>query len=477
VSRTKVTGVVFAVVFTWGICAGAATAPQARAAEPNAGVKLGGRKADGYRGIWYYNQRQKDQYVFKYSGGLGTYCGKHKPLAVYAKQAQKTFFCYGGTNKEHSTLLHMVSYYDHATGTVPRPTILLDKHTTDAHDNPVIAIDESGYIWIFSSAHGTVRPSYVSVSTKPYCIDEFECVFKTNFSYPQPYHIAGKGFLFLHTRYAGGRRLFQMTSPDGRSWTEPEMLAHVELGHYQTSWHQGQKVGTAFNFHPRSRGGSNWRTNLYYMETEDFGKTWRSAAGQRIELPLTTPQNPALVHDYYSKNRNVYLKDLEFDSKGRPVIMVLSSGGWESGPTNDPRIWETARWTGEKWEMAGSIRSDNNYDFGSLHIESDSLWRLIAPTQTGPQPYNTGGEVAMWISTDQGATWKMVKQLTSRSKYNHSYCRKPVGAHPDFYAFWADGHGREKSESRLYFTNRQGDHVWRLPVTMSGATAKPEIVR
>jgi len=51
-----------------------------------------------------------------------------------------------------------------------------------------------------------------------------------------------------------------------------------------------------------------------------------------------------------------------------------------------------------------------------------------------------------------------------------------VNAHPDFYAFWADGHGRRPSESRLYFTNRGGDHVWRLPTSMTGEFAKPDIV-
>jgi hypothetical protein len=30
-------------------------------------------KADGYRGIWYMNQPSQDGYVYKYSGGLGTY--------------------------------------------------------------------------------------------------------------------------------------------------------------------------------------------------------------------------------------------------------------------------------------------------------------------------------------------------------------------------------------------------------------------
>ena len=252
-------------------------------------------------------------------------------------------------------------------------------------------------------------------------------------------------------------------------------MSLIENGHYQVSEPCGKKVGTAFNFHPKARGGLNWRTNLYYMESDDFGKTWHNAAGEELELPLTTRENPALVHDYFTPETNVYMKDITFDSAGRPIILVVTSRGWEAGPVNDPRVWITARWTGSEWDINGSIRSDNNYDTGSLYIESDNLWRIIGPTETGPQPYNPGGEVAMWTSTDQGRSWKKVKQLTRDSEYNHTYCRRPVNAHPDFYAIWADGHARQPSESRIYFTNRQGDHVWRLPEKMSGDTAKPEI--
>ena len=385
----------------------------------------------------------------------------------------KTFFCYGGTPKGKNTLLHMVSYYDHATGKVPRPRILLAKNTDDAHDNPVISLDDKGHIWIFSSSHGTSRPSYVSVSTKPYSIDEFELVSVTNFSYTQPYFIPGRGFLFLHTRYQSGhRRLFQMTSPDGRTWSEPELLAYIEQGHYQISWICDGKVGTAFNFHPAPKG-LNWRTNLYYMETDDFGKTWRTAQGEVVELPLTTPDNPALVHDYRAEGLNVYMKDLAFDAQGRPVILYLTSGGWESGPKNDPRTWSTARWTGSEWDVQGSIVSDNNYDTGSLYVESDDLWRIIGPTQPGPQRYNTGGEVAIWTSSDHGKTWQMARQVTQESPLNHGYCRKPIQAHPDFYALWADGHGRQLSESRLYFCDKEGN-LRRLPPVMDAELARPE---
>ena len=438
--------------------------------------RLINKKDDGYRGIWYFNQPSRDEYVYKYSGGLGTYCAKHIPHAWYVKEVDKTFFCYGGTPKGANRLLHMVSYYDHKTGVVPRPTILLDKKTTDAHDNCVINVDGCGTIWIFSSSHGTARPSYISRSTQPYSVDRFECVWKGNYSYPQPHYFPGRGFLLLHTRYSGGRSLYLTTSPDGVKWSRPRLLSRIQMGHYQVSRACGAKMGTAFNYHPTDdpRGrGLNYRTNLYYMESADFGRTWRSAAGETLELPLTRPDNPALVHDYKTKKLNVYLKDVHYDAAGRPVILYVTSKGYQSGPGHMPRTWTTARWTGRRWDIHGSIVSDNNYDTGSLYIESADLWRLIGPTQVGPQPFNPGGEVAMWTSGDRGKTWTLARRMTQNSPYNHTYVRRPVNAHPDFYGFWADGHGRKPSESRLYFCNRRG-RVFRLPPTMTKDFEKPQ---
>ena len=81
----------------------------------------------------------------------------------------------------------------------------------------------------------------------------------------------------------------------------------------------------------------------------------------------------------------------------------------------------------------------------------------------------------MWTSRDEGRTWSKEKQLTRDSKLNHTYPRRPVNANPQFYALWADGNPLQRSESRLYFTDREGSHVWRLPTQMSGDFAKPEI--
>ncbi len=463
----------------------------------------------GYRGIWYFNQPSGDEFVYKYSGGLGTYCAKHRPLAVYCPEVKRTFFCYGGTvegaHRRHSReqlhngrafdgertgfLLHMVGYYDHETKMVPRPTILLDKSTADAHDNPVISVDGEGYVWIFSTSHGTSRPSYIHRSRSPYSTDAFDLVHATrmdggqsvpltNFSYMQPWYQPGTGFLAFFTHYHDPvfRTICFMRSADGRNWSEWTRLAAMGDGHYQVSelWRGTDQAwaGTAFNYHPDD---ANSRTNLYYMQTNDAGTSWTTVDGRPLDPPLRDVTSPALIRDYATEGRHVYLKDISYDREGRPLILYVTSRGYEAGPAAGPREWTTARWTGGTWQIRPVTISDSNYDTGCLYIE-DETWRVIGPSDPGPQEYNPGGEMVLWESTDHGLTWQRVTSLTSGSARNHTYARRPLQAHPDFVALWADGNPREPSESDLFFCNRDGD-VFRLPSRMTGEMQHPELMR
>jgi hypothetical protein len=111
-----------------------------------------------------------------------------------------------------------------------------------------------------------------------------------------------------------------------------------------------------------------------------------------------------------------------------------------------------------------------------LYIEHDGTWRIIGPTEPGPQPIGSGGEVAVWVSRDAGQTWAKVREVTRGSRLNHNYVRRPVSAHPDFYAFWADGNPDQFSPSHLYFTDQSGEQLWRLPYDMSADFAAPEAV-
>ncbi len=427
----------------------------------------------GYQGIWF-TLGQFGEYGDKYSGGLGTYTAKHRPVAIYAEAAQKTFFVFGGAKDGQRYLLNMIGYYDHATGEVPRPVIVHDKGgVDDPHDNASLAIDGDGYVWVFVSGRGRSRPGFIYKSGAPYSIDSFERVHESEFTYPQPIWSEGQGFLHLFTKYTKGRELYWSTSADGVTWSEDRKLAGMG-GHYQvTEWRDGV-VYTALNWHP---GGSvDKRTNLYFVKSSDFGSSWQTAGGATVDTPMETVDSPALVHDFAAENRLVYVKDMQFDAAGRPAILVITSADFAAGAKGDPRVWTIAQWDGNAWIFREVARSDHNYDMGQLWIEGDR-WRILAPTAPGPQPWGGGGEIELWESVNAGETWTKTRAITHDSERNHNYVRRPVNAHADFYAFWADGNPDTFSESHLYFTNRSGDTVWRLPYTMAGQSARPEVVR
>ncbi|MDT8389117.1 MAG: BNR-4 repeat-containing protein [Lentisphaeria bacterium] len=429
-------------------------------------------RIDGYRGIWF-DLGQKSEFGSKYSGGLGTYTAKHHPLAVYAPAVEKTFFVYGGTTeKDERHLLAMAAYYDHQTGQVPKPVVVHDKRDVDdPHDNPSIQIDGKGYLWVYVSGRGHKRPGHVYRSGEPYDIESFRHVSEREFTYPQPWWIEKRGFLFLFTKYTGVRELYwSVSDAEGGNWTQDRKLAGMG-GHYQVSNEKDGKVITAFNMHPK--GNVDQRTNLYFVQTDDGGKTWHTAAGEIVETPLTNPDCPALVRDYRSEKRLVYMKDIGFDGKGNPVILYLTSGSHQPGPKGAPRTWTIAHWTAGDWAFREITTSTHNYDMGSLYMEPDGTWRVIGPTEPGPRKHGTGGEIAVWCSQDEGKTWKKTREVTQNSPLNHGYVRRPRNAHPDFYGFWADGDPDTISESRLYFTNQAGTQIWCLPYDMEDDVAVP----
>ncbi len=435
--------------------------------------------ADGYRGIWYA-LGFKFEYGDKYSGGLGTYTANHVPMAEYAPAVNKTFFTYGGTPAaDKRELAIMVSYYDHAKGVVPRPiTLHFDPKVDDPHDNASLRIDGEGHIWVFKSGRNFSRPGLIFRSLKPYDISAFERLPEQEFTYPQVWRQPDGGWFLLFTKYFGGssngpeRKLFWKTSPDGRTWSEDHLLAGFG-GHYQTSGRQGGKVATFFNYHPDNN--VDRRTNLYYAQTLDEGKTWTTADGVPLALPLESRDNAALVLDLQAEGKFMYSCDLTFDAKNNPILLCIVSRAGEPGPKGDPREWTVLHWTGAKWERHVVAVSDHNYDMGSLYVNGDE-WRIIGPTGGAPQKWGTGGEMETWTSRDEGRTWRKERAVTAGSDFNHSYARRPLNAHPDFAAFWADGHPERLTKSHLYFTNLTGTRVWRLPYDMTGDFARPEEV-
>jgi len=427
-------------------------------------------KANGYKGIWF-TLGQFTEYGDKYSGGLGTYTANHIPVAIYAPEVKKTFFVYGGTtSKEERHLLIMISYFDHQKKVVPKPVIVYDKMgVDDPHDNASVSIDDKGYIWVFVSGRNTRRPGLIFKSDQPYSIESFVQIHESEITYPQPWWMGESGFILLFTKYTNGRELYWSTSPDGKTWSPDRKLAGMG-GNYQLSNIRENKLVTVFNYHPG--GDVNKRTNLYMLQSEDLGQSWKTIDGKTVKTPVTETHSEALVKDYEAEGKLVYLNDLNFDSSGNPVVLAVISRDHKPGPQGDPREWTVIHRKNGQWIFNKVCVSTHNYDMGSLYIEKD-VWTIIGPTETGPQKWGTGGEMALWQSRDEGITWKKIRDITHNSVFNHTYARRPVQANKDFFAFWADGDADKISASRLYFTNEKGDKVWMLPYDMKIDFEKP----
>jgi len=400
----------------------------------------------------------------------------HRPVAQYAAAVAKTFFVYAGTSGDPVTekgkqpLRIMVSYYDHKTGTVPIPVILLEDLPLGAHGCPVLSMDDDGRLWVFISLLGVDRPGYILRSLRPYHIDAWEKVTEMEFRQPQVWHVPGKGFMLLHRRKADDQHQLQFsTSSDGLSWSVPQALATFgEAQSCMSGSHKG-KVGVAFSVRVDRTDDFS---NLYYMETSDFGKTWQVYPRSAVKLPLQSANNQALAYDL-GNGWKFFLRDLQFDRMGNPIVLYILRHRRRIVTAPESRIWSTSRWIGREWEHTGTLYSDSDCDAGSMEVDR-LTWYVTIPSRPGPQPNASGGEIVRWRSEDQGRSW-YPQRLTHDSEFNHNWVRRPVNADPRFAWLWADGNPRSPSESRIWFSDEAGNvHV--LPSIMNTETAKPELV-
>lgn len=402
------------------------------------------------RGVWYCcgtaNTYPGSKYV--YSGPMATYCAWHRPMAVYCREVNKTFFVFGDDANSPA-----ISFFDHARGAFAPPITLGRNRDGDAHRNPTLHVDGKGYLTVFYGAHGDV--TYVVRSTAPYEIANWTPRPSLNTignTYPQPWSLV-EGEIFVSFRHSQGYHWaekmsgwsFRRSRDGAASWTEPTCLIGFRdatayavsvgaTGPYPRKVHiTWSKLGGGTPEEVRTKHLWARRHNVYYACSDDGGTTWKRSDGSAYSLPITEETAERL---YESGEHGVWLKDIQLDSAGNPCIIFL-----DSDVATFESAWKFARRAEGRWQISDITRSDHMYDDGGLVILSDQDFRLYAPT-TAVQPHEDGGEIEEWQSTDQGRSWRNTKRLTSGSAYSHNNV-KTVFNHQQsdgrFRVFWSYG--------------------------------------
>ncbi len=162
-----------------------------------------------------------------------------------------------------------------------------------------------------SSGRGAERPGFKYRSRKPYDISAFDRISGRGNDLRPTVVSAGKGFINFSPNTPKAANCTSKPVPTGLPGAGPETRGLG--GHYQVTSLKDNKIDTFFNYHPN--GNMDRRTNLYYMQTTDMGKTWTTADGKPLRFPLADVQNPALVINYEAEGKLQYHMDLELGQK------------------------------------------------------------------------------------------------------------------------------------------------------------------
>ncbi len=396
-------------------------------------------------GIWHYSgckRRVSPTAKTVYGGAHATYCAWTRPMAIYAPSEDKTFFAFGNADNSPT-----ICCYDHKSRTLDHAVVVAANPDMDAHKNPHLLIDDDGYIYVFYRSH--CSPTHLEKSARPYDISQWVSmgVVAEASSYPQPWELK-KGEISVFYRGGGTHNATEscVRSRDGgKTWSKPEIIASsppkngfyavtiAETGEYPRKVHMAWSV---------TRGDWWQRYHVFYAYSDDGGYTWKKSDGSTHQLPITEPTSERIFKSDVP-DRGVWLKDIQLDSKGNPYILFVDANTL----TYDCE-WRVAVLRGGKWSIHEIAKCDHMYDAGSLVVLADGDIRAYLPT-TPSQPYQDGGDIDEWQSTDGAKTWTNTKHITSGSKYSHNYV-KTVFNHQkgDFRVFWCYGDARVPPETR-----------------------------
>ena len=163
---------------------------------------------DGYRGIWYCNQGQKDEYVYKYSGGLGTYC-QPQPVVSIGESTRRSSATAARSRAIPRSSGNCARSPTTTTGRAgcqgPRSWSTSAPTTPDNRSSPWTP---RATVWIFSSRH---QPAFVRVGQQ----GPTTSTTSTRVDHQLPTRSPGTcrdKFLFLQALYHGGRKLHFQTA-------------------------------------------------------------------------------------------------------------------------------------------------------------------------------------------------------------------------------------------------------------------------
>jgi len=381
-------------------------------------------------------------------------------------------------------LPHIISY-DVSTATYSDPVMLLDslalkidtqKYERDHHYAPVLWIDGNEHLHVLFGCHGNSGGVHL-VSAQPKETTRWleGSTIYSSISYPQVHQIdERRSLVYFRDRGHLGSWTYRASSDNGKTWTgsdkavvdlniEPNrgyLASHA--GSYQTTRisRDGRRLHVAFTWKveepvPNRRyhdtlGDHIQRYNLYYLYVDLVSGQAYNCQGRKLDRPIDkwTADHDCLVWDTEERVAAVP-PSIFLDENDKPYFVLPVSA-----ETPFKCWYYCVRYQQNQWRRTAIARTP--HPFNACQLTQDPAGDLLAYLVTGdgesvPRPgmdlYGWGDKVELWRSNDDGASWKLEKNLTPASglRYQNvqfvwSRTEGPLPHRILFYA-WKSGNG------------------------------------
>jgi len=351
----------------------------------------------------------------------------------------------------------MVTYQDLNTGRWATAVKVDDSEVDSAHCAPTLAIDASGYIYVFYGGYsGATGKLYMKKSTNVESIAAWGSVVTVvdsdmNCTYPQCLILSdGKFALFFRgSRADGGTTyygIYRVLSADGATWgnsqTVMECTADQDTPYFSVALGPNDRIHLAYHY--RDLSDSNRSHDLYYAYTDNgtaATPTWKEIDGDVCSLPIAETAGN-LAFDSDAAWDTGYVMGIVATSTNTPLILYKVT---DSVATDKVLCIE---YSGGTWNARTVLESDSigtPYDAdtsigdGSIALFGSTVYAAFTVSVSGKD------EVQEYSSPDWGVTWAKERDITTGSSTHNSCPYYPINALSTYRLVWflgADGYDR-----------------------------------
>lgn len=289
----------------------------------------------------------------------------------------------------------------------------------DDHDNVAIHIRTDGRILAIYSKHNDTSGIRYRISTNAEDISAWgtEVVLSAGItlpvSYSNPFYLSQSGKIYNYFRSGPGgvgtNPIGMIESADqGATWSNPQFnfLTSTNERPYSkwvsngvdridrvtTNCHPNENAASIYHFYGKLDG-----SNVMQYYTSD---------GTLIGTSLT-PSNATQIYD--GTTNDAWVWDIAYGADGHPRVLFV-----KYVTTSDHR-YMYSRWTGSAWTTPVEITTGGGYLYLAEAYYSRGLcFDAIDPDHVYlSRPESGVGELQEWHTTDNGATWNKIRDITT----------------------------------------------------------------